>query len=33
MDAAFRYKEAITNAYDLIDHKTAHVASLSPPMS
>ena len=29
MDVAFPYKEAITNAYDLIDHTTTHVASQS----
>ena len=29
MDAAFPYKEAITNAYGLIDHTTTHVASHS----
>ena len=29
MDAAFSYKEAITNAYSLIDHTKTHVASQS----
>ena len=27
MDVAFPYKEAITNAYGLIDHTKTHVAS------
>ena len=31
MDVAFPYKEAITNAYGLIDHTTTHVASQSLP--
>ena len=30
MDIAFPYKEAITNAYDLIDLITTRVASRSP---
>ena len=29
MDVAFPYKEAITNAYGLIDHTKTHVASQS----
>ena len=29
MDVAFPYKEAIANAYGLIDHTTTHVASRS----
>ena len=33
MDVAFPYKEAITNAYDLIGHTTTNVATQSFPMS
>ena len=33
MDVAFPYKEAITNAYDLIDHTTTHVAKPVLPIS
>ena len=32
-DAAFPYKEAITNVYGLIGYTTTHVASQSSPKS